>query len=105
MKYLFFSFLIAIAIAGHVHAETLTPVEVLLKQGMQVKMGELTGAGSKLSIKNLEGLILPEGVLLKSECSAIVIKNSTDPKISDIVKIKIQDQEILATEFVGIVFK
>lgn len=105
MKTIILSFLIALCIFTSVRAQDLTPVDVLIKQGLQVKMGELTGAGSKFSVKNMEGLILPEGVLLKSDLTGIVVKNSADPKISDIVRIKVQDQEIDASEFVGFVVK
>ena len=80
-------------------------IEDIQKLGLQVKMGELTGAGSKFSVHNLAGFILPDGVLMKEDCSAIVVKSSVDPKISDIIKIKIQDQEIEASEFIGFVVR
>ena len=72
---------------------------------MQVKMGELTGAGSKFSLHNLAGLILPDGVLMKEDCTAIVVKPTADPKVSDIVKIKVQNHDIAASEFIGFVIK
>lgn len=81
----------------------LTPQEVLIRQGMSVQMGELTGAGSKISLNHLQGLILPEGVLMKADCKKIIVKNKIDPKISDIVLIKVQETEIDASEFVGFV--
>lgn len=105
MKTIILSLAIALSIFASVRAADLTPVDALIKQGMQVRMGELTGAGSKFSLQNLQGLVLPEGVLLKSNCTGIVVKNSVDPKISDIVRIKVQDQEIDASEFVGFVVK
>ncbi|MGZ3787251.1 MAG: hypothetical protein ACXVLQ_01940 [Bacteriovorax sp.] len=105
MKSLIALALLTLSIITSANAQDLTPVDVLIKQGLQVKMGELTGAGSKFSIKNLEGLVLPEGVLLKSNCTGIVVKNSVDPKVSDIVRIKVQNQEIEAAEFVGFVVK
>ena len=80
-------------------------LDALIKQGMQVRMGELTGAGSRFSVNNLAGLILNEGVLMKEDCSAIVVKSGVDPKISDIIKIKINNQEIASSEFIGFVVK
>jgi hypothetical protein len=84
-------------------AQELTPVEILIHQGMAVKMGELTGAGSKFSLQKLQGLILPEGVIMKSDCDGIVVKTNLNPKVSDIVKVKIQNSEIEASEFIGFV--
>lgn len=80
-------------------------IDILGKQGLQVKMGELTGAGSRFSVHDLAGLVLPDGVLMKEDCSAIVVNNASNPKVSDIVKIKVQDQEIDASEFVGFIIK
>jgi hypothetical protein len=88
------------------HAEGLVSIDSIIKQGLKVQMGELTGAGSRVSVQNLRGLVLPEGVLTTDQCSGIVVKkNTADPKISDIVKVKIQDQEINASEFVGFVIQ
>lgn len=85
------------------HARELSTVDELARMGMQVRMGELTGAGSKFALSKLAGLVLPEGVLMKEDCTGIVVKNRIDPKVSDIVKIQFQDHEIMASEFVGFV--
>lgn len=105
MKTIIIALSIALSIFVSVRAQELTPVDALIKQGMKVRMGELTGAGSKASIQNLHGLILPEGVLLKTDMTGIVVKNESSPMISDIVKVKIEDQEIPASEFVGFVLE
>lgn len=86
-------------------AQNLTSLDVLIRAGMQVKMGELTGAGSRFSVKDLEGLILPEGVLMIEDCFGVVIKTTVNPKISDIVKIKVDNQEVLAEQFIGFVVR
>jgi hypothetical protein len=99
------SLLSLLAFSSLAHAIPPSNLDDLIKQGMIVKMGELTGAGSKYSVRNLAGLILPDGVLMKEDCQAIVVKNSADPKISDIVKIQIQNQEISSSEFIGFVVK
>lgn len=78
-------------------------IDGIKSQGLQVKMGELTGAGSKISLRHMVGLILPEGVIMKKDCSAIIVKKSPEPKVSDIIKIKIEDHEIVASEFIGFV--
>jgi len=103
MKFFIATLLLTLSFMMKAQARDLIPVDVLLKQGLQVRMGELTGAGSRVSLKNLQGLVLPEGVLLKSDCTGIVVKNSADPKVSDIVRIKVNEVEIDAKEFVGIV--
>ncbi|MDO9182149.1 MAG: hypothetical protein Q7U04_07060 [Bacteriovorax sp.] len=87
------------------HALEQQNLDALIKQGMVVKMGELTGAGSRFSVHNLAGLILPEGVIMKEDCSDIILKNSVDPKISDIVKIKVDNLEISSSAFIGFVVK
>lgn len=89
--------------SGNTEARELQSLDELARMGLQVKMGELTGAGSKFSLNKLAGLVLPEGVLMKEDCTGIVVKNAADPKVSDIVKIKIHNQEIMASEFVGFV--
>ncbi|MFA6238631.1 MAG: hypothetical protein WC635_14955 [Bacteriovorax sp.] len=88
---------------NHASAIELSTVDAVARQGMQVRMGELTGAGSKFSLGKLAGLVLPEGVVMKEDCSGLVMKNVADPKISDIIRIKIDGQEIPASEFVGFV--
>jgi hypothetical protein len=44
-------------------------------------------------------------VLMKEDCSAIIVKSSADPKVSDIIRIKVQDHEIAASEFIGFVVR
>lgn len=105
MKFFIATLMLTLSLMMKTYAQELRPVDVMIKEGHQVLMGELTGAGSKFSLRNLQGLILPEGVLMKSDCSGIVVKNSADPKISDIVRIKVNETEIDAREFVGFVVK
>ncbi|MBC7538313.1 MAG: hypothetical protein H7281_05805 [Bacteriovorax sp.] len=105
MKKLIAALLLTIAIFNTALAEDLSPIDILIRQGLQVKMGELTGAGSKFSVHSLAGLVLPDGVLMKEDCSAIIVKSSADPKVSDIIKIKVQDHEIAASEFIGFVIR
>lgn len=95
--------LVGMLIGSSAHARELATIDELARQGMQVRMGELTGAGSKFALSKLAGLVLPEGVLMKEDCTGIVVKNLKDPKVSDIVKIKFNDHEIMASEFVGFV--
>ena len=70
---------------------------------LEVKMGELTGAGSRYSMKNLAGFVHPKGFILKEECSKITIKENNDPKISDIVKIQVGADEISVSELTGFI--
>ena len=87
------------------NGQELISVNDALKQGLEVRMGELTGAGSKFSVNNLAGFLLPDGVILRSNCQEITLKNTTDPKISDILKISFANQEINASEFIGFIIK
>lgn len=105
MKFFIATLILTFTLMLEGRAGELVSVDAVMKQGMQVRMGELTGAGSKVSLRSLQGLILPEGVLMKSDCTGIVVKNSADPKVSDIVKIKVNEIEIGAHEFVGFVTK
>ena len=77
----------------------------VVRPNLEVKMGELTGAGSRYSIKNLAGFVHPNGYILKEECANIVLKQTNDPKISDIVKIQVGEQEILASELTGFIIQ
>lgn len=84
-------------------------INTLKKQGFEVRMGELTGAGSKLSLKRLAGFIHPSGILMKKDCMAILVSKTSDqvdPKISDITKIKVENNnEISVHEFEGFFIK
>ena len=106
MKKLMFILSLLLIISTSAFSNPLPNIEQITKLGFQVRMGELTGAGSRVPMANLRGLILPEGVIMTSDCSGIVIKKDTiDPKISDIIKIQAQGVEIPASEFVGFVVK
>lgn len=79
-------------------------IEGLKRQGYVVTMGELTGAGGRLSISRLQGFIHTDGIVHKKECTAIAVKassNQADPKVSDITKVRLGDHELSAKEFVG----
>ena len=105
MKILSISFILSLIIFNSAKAIDQGSIDILIQHGMQVKMGELTGAGSKFSLHNLAGLILPDGVIMKEDCNAIIVKPSADPMVSDIVKIKIQNNVIPASKFIGFVIK
>lgn len=76
-------------------------LEQLKKQGFQVRMGELTGAGGKMSLTRLAGFIHPNGIVMKNDCKSIAVKASVDPKISDVTKVVVDQSVISANEFVG----
>ncbi len=65
--------------------------------------GELTGAGSKYSVKALVGFIHNREVLPKEKCSKIILKKSDNPKISDITKVEINGEIVEAHQFDGFV--
>lgn len=105
MKKIITLIILTLALIKTTYAFDLVHPDDLKKQGMVVKLGELTGAGSTTSVKHLTGLILPEGVLMIDDCSEVVLKTNNDPKISDIIKITFQNHEILSEEFIGFVTK
>lgn len=79
-------------------------LEHLKKQGFQVRMGELTGAGSKLSLARLAGFIHPSGIVMKGDCKQIAISSGSDqkdPKVSDVTKVIVDQSVISAAEFEG----
>jgi hypothetical protein len=83
-------------------------IQTLKKQGFEVRMGELTGAGSRLSLRRLAGFIHPNGIVMKKDCQAITVSKNgdpADPKISDITKVQVNENEILSREFEGFFIK
>lgn len=78
-------------------------LEQLKKQGFEVRMGELTGAGGKLSLARLAGFIHPQGIVMKGDCKSIAVAktSSNDPKISDVTKVVVDQSVIEASEFEG----
>ena len=75
----------------------------LKKQGFQVRMGELTGAGGKMSLTRLAGFIHPTGILMKEDCENIAVSRAgkNDPQISDVTKVTVDKSVISASEFEG----
>lgn len=67
--------------------------------------GELTGAGSKFSVKALVGFIHNRELLPIEKCQKIAVRNSLDPKVSDITKVEIAGRVIEAHEFDGFVVR
>lgn len=67
--------------------------------------GELTGAGSKFSVKALVGFIHNRELLPIEKCHKIAVKNTLDPKVSDITRVEIQGRVIEAHEFDGFVIR
>lgn len=104
MKKIIFSLLMTLSLISNVHAIDQSSLDQLKRQGFVVRMGELTGAGSKLSMARLAGFIHPQGIVMIGDCKNIVIaktSDQTDPKISDITKVTIDQSVISASEFEG----
>jgi hypothetical protein len=68
-------------------------------------MGELTGAGSKVSMQQLAGFVLNDGILLKEKCNKIVVRDHSDGTVANIVRVKVNSQIIDAREFEGFIVK
>lgn len=76
-------------------------IDLLTKKGFQVRMGELTGAGSKMSITRLAGLIHPQGIIMKEEIKNLTLTQTNNPSVSDIKEIIVGDSVISANELEG----
>ena len=77
-------------------------IDILKKQGFQVRMGELTGAGGRLSLARLAGFIHPKGIVMKEDCKSIAtLRTNSEPKISDVTKVVVDQSVIAASEFEG----
>jgi hypothetical protein len=104
MKHIIVAFYIfTICVFNQSWAITLNPIDDYKKNELIIKMGELTGAGSKESIHNLVGFVFSEGVLMKEDCSSIIIKQTKNPMISDIQNIYVDAEEIDQSTLIGIV--
>jgi hypothetical protein len=76
-----------------------------IQPNLDIQMGELTGAGSKFSIRSLAGFVHPKGYIMVEDCSSIVLKDSIDPKISDVVNIVVSGETINVHELKGFIVK
>jgi len=76
---------------------------LVLKPNMEVKLGELTGAGTRFSLSALAGFVHPQGYIMKEECSRIVVRSTNNPKVSDVVTITVNGEDISANELTGFI--
>ena len=104
--YSLFSFsLILMSLSSPLHAIDQQSLDALKKQGFQVRMGELTGAGSKMSLTRLAGFIHPQGVIMKEEISKIVVAPGSAQNVSDVKLIQVGNESIDAREMEGFFIK
>ncbi len=104
MKIITLSILFALTFITQANALDQQGLEELKRQGFQVRMGELTGAGSKMSLTRLAGFIHPSGIVMKADCKQIAVSSSSDyadPKVSDVTKVVVEQSVISAKEFEG----
>ncbi len=78
---------------------------LVLKPNLEVKLGELTGAGTRFSLNALAGFVHPQGYIMKEECSKIVVRSTNNPKVSDVVAITVNGEEITANELTGFIIQ
>lgn len=76
---------------------------LVLKPNLEVKLGELTGAGTRFSLSALAGFVHPQGYIMKEECSRIVVRSTNSPKVSDVVAITVNGEDISANELTGFI--
>jgi len=90
MKVFIFLFLILMAMSSMVFSK-------------EVKLGELTGIGSRFSLNKLTAFVHEEGVIERNHCQKIVVKKTDNPKVSDIVEVVYDGKIYTASEFKGFV--
>ena len=101
---IFMSLLMVLIFIPKSHAIDQGSLDTLKKNGFQVRMGELTGAGSKMSLARLAGFIHPSGIVMKGDCKSIAVAQGSDqknPQISDVTKVTVDQSVINASEFEG----
>ena len=78
-------------------------INELKKQGFEVRLGELTGAGGRMSLSRLAGFIHPDGIVMKEDCKNIAVSRAAqiNPQVSDVTKVTVDQSVISASEFVG----
>ena len=78
-------------------------INQLKKQGYEVQMGEVTGAGGRMALTRLAGFIHPNGIVMKEDCKNIAVNHSaqTNPLVSDVTKVTVDQSVISVSEFVG----
>lgn len=107
MKKLLLTTLTFFAVMTNVIAADLQQqLEEARKLGLVVRMGELTGAGGRLSLKKVHAFVHPEGLIQKSACISIAVKagsDQTNPKVSDVSVLTLAGEHISAQEIIGIV--
>lgn len=104
MKKILLSLMFILSITNVTYAIDQATINQLKQQGFVVRMGELTGAGSRMSLGQLAGFIHPRGVVMKSDCQSIAVSptsNQSDLKISDVTKVVVDQAVINANEFEG----
>jgi hypothetical protein len=104
MKMLTLSLLFIFTIIPNAHAIDQGSIDALVKKGFQVRMGELTGAGSKMSLARVAGFIHPNGIVMKSDCKSIAIavgSDASNPQVSDVTKVVVDQSVLKASEFEG----
>lgn len=104
MKYLLMTFLLVLTLVPKAQAFDQASIDALTKQGFVVRMGELTGAGSRMSLGQLQGFIHPRGIVMKADCKSISVgqaTNQANPLISDVTKVFVDQSVINASEFEG----
>ena len=104
MKKIFLSLMFILSLTNIAHAIDQASLNQLKQQGFVVKMGELTGAGSRMSLGQLAGFIHPRGIVMKADCDTIAVSqssNQADLKISDVTKVTVDQSVINASEFEG----
>jgi hypothetical protein len=104
MKFILMTVFLLSTLMTKAHAIDQQSIQSLQKQGFVVRMGELTGAGSRMSLGRLAGFIHPKGIVMKADCQSIAVAQSSDqnnPLISDVTKVVVDQSVINASEFEG----
>ena len=72
----------------------------LQNKNLELKLGELTGAGKTIPLNKLEVLFTPDSYILKKEIKNIVYKEKALPVAADILEIHLVD-EVVTSELIS----
>lgn len=97
MKVIFF--LIVFSFSAFAEISLINPP----KHNLEVRMGELTGAGGKFSLKTVAGFVYKDKYIMKEDCKNIILKKTIDPIVSDIVSLEVGEQTIFPNQLDGII--
>lgn len=89
------------AIVRRVLAQENLTRKKLSNAGLRVLIGELTGAGRKVPVSRLKGIIIDEELIHDQQISRVILNNPRRPMLSNVKGVKVGRDFIAAQDIVG----